>query len=163
MSTHLLKPEGPFPPAGLLRRLAAISYDLLLCLAVQIVTAFIYKLIWMAFVGEARLRELTESGAMDGDPVLSSLLLLVTFAFFAKFWTHAGQTLGMQAWGVRVQNADGSAISLTQALLRFMVAIASGLCLGAGFVWALYDKQGRTWHDIYSNSQLVRLPKRTAG
>ena len=162
MSTRLLKPEGPFPTASLVRRVAAISYDLLLCLAVQIVTAFIYKLIWMAFVGQARLRELTESGAMDGDPVLSSLLLLVTFAFFAKFWTHAGQTLGMQAWGVRVQNADGSAISLTQALLRFMVAIVSGLCLGAGFLWALYDKQGRTWHDIYSNSQLVRLPKRVA-
>ncbi|WNW13574.1 RDD family protein [Pseudomonas sp. DTU_2021_1001937_2_SI_NGA_ILE_001] len=162
MPSRPLQPQGHFAPAHLLRRLAAIAYDLLLCLAVQIVTAFVYKLIWMAFVGEARLRELSDAGATDGDPLLSSLLLLVTFGFFAKFWTHGGQTLGMQVWGVRVQNADGSAISLTQALLRFMVAIASALCLGLGFLWCLYDKQGRTWHDIYSNSQLVRLPRRTA-
>lgn len=160
MPTRHLQPQGSFAPARLIRRLAAASYDLLLCLAVLIVTAFIYKLIWMAFVGQARLRQLSESGAMDGDPLLSTLLLLSAFAFYAGFWTRNGQTLGMQAWGVRVQSPDGSALSLTQALLRFMVAIASGLCFGAGFFWSLYDKQGRTWHDIYSNSVLVRLPRR---
>ena len=84
-----------------------------------IVTAFIYKLVWIAFVGEAKMRTLTESGALDGDPLLSTILLFVLFGFFAKFWTHSGQTLGMQVWGVRVQNADGSRISLWQALLRF--------------------------------------------
>ncbi|KQQ50694.1 hypothetical protein ASF84_20700 [Pseudomonas sp. Leaf127] len=160
MPTHLLQPQGAFAPAPLLRRLAAAGYDLLLCLAILIVTAFIYKLIWMVFVGQARLRQLSDSGAMDGDPVLSTLLLLAAFAFYGGFWTRSGQTLGMQAWGVRVQNADGSAISLTQALLRFMVAIASALCFGAGFFWSLYDRQGRTWHDRYSNSVLVRLPAR---
>ena len=70
-----------------------------------------------------------------------------------------GQTLGMQVWGVRVQNADGSAISLWQALLRFVVAIASLLCVGLGFFWSLFDKQKRSWHDMYSNTQLVRIPK----
>ena len=135
-------------------------YDFLLCTALLMVTTLIYKLIMMAFIGEARLRELSEAGALDGDPLLSTILLFVLFAFFAKFWTHAGQTLGMQVWGVRVQNADGSAISLWQALLRFIVAIASWLCLGLGFFWVLIDKQKRSWHDMYSGSQLVRVPKK---
>lgn len=160
MSRHLLSPQGDFPPASLSRRLAAIFYDALLCFALLLVTAFIYKLVLMAFIGEARLKAMSESGSLDGDPFLSTILLLVIFGFFAKFWTHSGQTLGMQVWGIRVQNADGSGISLLQALLRFMVSIASWLCLGLGFIWALFDKRNRSWHDLYSNSQLVRVPKK---
>ena len=159
MSKPLLTPQGDFPPVGLGRRLAAMFYDLLLCTALLIVTAGAYKMIQMAIIGEARMRELTEAGALDGDPLLSTVLLFVLFGFFAKFWTHGGQTLGMQVWGVRVQNADGTAISLWQALLRFVVSIASWLCLGLGFFWALIDKRQRGWHDIYSESQLVRVPK----
>jgi len=157
--THLLRPEGHFPPAGLVRRFAAIFYDTMLCIALLMVTTLCYKLVQMAFLGEEKLRALSDSGALDGDPLLSSLLLLALFGFFAKFWTHNGQTLGMQVWGIRVQNADGSAISLSQALLRFVIAIASWLCLGLGFFWSLCDKQQRSWHDLYSGSLLVRLPK----
>jgi uncharacterized RDD family membrane protein YckC len=140
--------------------MAAMVYDLVLCLALLIVTTLLYKLAAMAIIGEARLRQLSDAGALDGDPLLSTLLVLVLFGFFATFWTRAGQTLGMQVWGIRVQNADGSAISLWQALLRFMVALVSGLCLGLGFVWVLIDRQKRSWHDVYSASQIVRLPRR---
>ncbi|HGY9636102.1 TPA: RDD family protein [Pseudomonas putida] len=159
MSKPLLTPQGDFPPVGLGRRLAAMFYDFLLCTALLIVTAGAYKMIQMSIIGEARMRELTEAGALDGDPLLSTVMLFALFGFFAKFWTHGGQTLGMQVWGVRVQNADGSAISLWQALLRFVVSIASWLCLGLGFFWVLIDKRKRGWHDIYSESQLVRVPK----
>ncbi|WP_285423048.1 MULTISPECIES: RDD family protein [unclassified Pseudomonas] len=160
MPKHLLSPQGDFPAVGLGRRMAAICYDALLCVALLMVITFLYKLVWMSVVGEARLRQLSESGALDGDPLLSTLLLFALFAFFAKFWTHAGQTLGMQVWGIRVQNADGTGISLWQALLRFVVAIASWLCVGLGFFWSLFDKQKRCWHDLYSETQLVRIPKR---
>jgi uncharacterized RDD family membrane protein YckC len=159
MPKHLLRPQGDFPAASLPRRIAAMCYDALLCFALLLVTAFLYKLVLMGIVGEAKLRAMSESGSLDGDPLLSTLLLFVLFGFFAKFWTHSGQTLGMQVWGIRVQNTDGTGISLWQALLRFVVAIASWLCLGLGFVWALFDKQKRSWHDHYSNTQLVRIPK----
>ena len=159
MSKQPLSPQGVFPAAGLGRRLAAMFYDFLLCTALMIVTTFLYKLIMMAFIGEAKMRALSETGALDGDPLLSTILFFVLFGFFAKFWTHSGQTLGMQVWGVRVQNADGTAISLWQALLRFIVSIGSWLCFGLGFVWSLFDKQKRTWHDMYSGTQLVRIPK----
>ncbi|RCI69267.1 RDD family protein, partial [Pseudomonas aeruginosa] len=32
---------------------------------------------------------------------------------------------------------------------------------GLGFLWMLWDKDKRTWHDRYSESQVVRLPKNT--
>jgi uncharacterized RDD family membrane protein YckC len=159
MAKNLLHPQGDLPPAGLIRRLAAIFYDSLLCCALLIVVAFFYKLIQIGIFGEAQLRQWSDTGALDGDPLLSSLLLLSLFGFFAKFWTHNGQTLGMQVWGVRVQNADGSAINLQQALLRFLIAILSWLVCFAGYLWVFVDKQKRTWHDIYSQSQVVKLPK----
>jgi uncharacterized RDD family membrane protein YckC len=58
-----------------------------------------------------------------------------------------------------VQNADGSR-SACGRLLRFVVSIASWLC-GAGFFWSLFDKQKRSWHDIYSDTRVVRIPKKT--
>jgi uncharacterized RDD family membrane protein YckC len=159
MPKPLLSPQGEFPAAGLGRRLAAMFYDFLLCTALLIVTGGVYKLIQMQIIGESKMRALTESGALDGDPLYSTVLLLVLFGFFAKFWTHSGQTLGMQVWGIRIQNTDGSPISLWQALLRFMVSMASWLCAGLGFFWVLVDKQQRAWHDIYSDSRIVRIPK----
>lgn len=162
MPKHMLSPQGDYAPAGLIRRLAAMFYDFLLCVALMIVVALVYQQgILRLIYGSDHLRELADRGALIGDPLLSTLLVFALFGFFAKFWTHNGQTLGMQVWGLRVQNRDGSAISLLQALLRFMIAIASWLCLGLGFLWMLWDKDKRTWHDRYSESQVVRLPKNT--
>jgi uncharacterized RDD family membrane protein YckC len=45
--------------------------------------------------------------------------------------------------------------------LRFVVAMASWLLLGLGFLWVLWDKESRSWHDIYSDSRTVQLPKHT--
>jgi len=155
----LLVPQGSFPAAGLPRRLAAMFYDFLLCVALLMVTTMIYKAIQGAILGEAQMRAMTDAGLLDRDPLLSTVLVFALFGFFAKFWTHGGQTLGMQVWGVRVQNPDGSAISLWQALLRFVISIGSWLCLGLGFFWVLIDKHKRSWHDMYSETQVVRIPK----
>ncbi|MCS9101276.1 RDD family protein [Pseudomonas aeruginosa] len=162
MPKHMLSPQGDYAPAGLVRRLAAMFYDFLLCVALMMVVTLVYQQgILRLIYGSEHLRELADRGALIGDPLLSTLLVFALFGFFAKFWTHNGQTLGMQVWGLRVQNRDGSAISLLQALLRFMIAIASWLCRGLGFLWMLWDKDKRTWHDRYSESQVVRLPKNT--
>jgi uncharacterized RDD family membrane protein YckC len=159
MPKHLLRPQGDFPIAGLSRRLAAIFYDFLLCIALLIIVTFIYKLILMGFYGQEQLKQMSDSGALDGDPLLSTVLFMSLFGFFAKFWTHNGQTLGMQVWGLRIQNKDGTAITLWQAMLRFLVAIGSWLLLGLGYLWVIWDKEKRTWHDMYSESQVVHLPK----
>ncbi|WP_438282904.1 RDD family protein [Pseudomonas alabamensis] len=160
MTRPLSRPAGDLPPAGLGVRLAAMAYDGLLCIALLVVTAGLYTLARMAILGEARLRALSEAGALDGDPWLRLVLLGVLFGFFALFWMRGGQTLGMQVWRVRVQDEAGGALSLRQAAVRFVVAVVSWGCLGLGVAWALRDGQRRCWHDLCSGSRLVRLPKR---
>jgi len=162
MSRHLLSPQGQFPAASLIRRLAAMFYDSLLCIALMmVVTLFYQQVLLRMFYGSQQLKAVADAGGLDIDPLLSTLLMFSLFAFFAKFWTHNGQTLGMQVWGIRIQNKDGTAIDLWQALLRFLIAIMSWLSLGLGHLWMLWDRDKRTWQDIYSESQAVQLPKNT--
>ena len=160
MSIPQLQPAGNFPPATLIRRFAAMFYDFLLCVALMMVVTLVYQqgVLRLIYGGE-KLKQLADQGGLIGDPLLSSLLFISVFAFFAKFWTHSGQTLGMQVWGVRVQNADGTRISLMQALLRFVIAIVSWGCVGLGFLWMLWDKDKRTWQDRYSESVVIQIPK----
>ncbi len=140
--------------------MAAIFYDFMLCIALVMVVTLIYQQgILRMIYGADALQEMADSGMLDIDPVLSTLVFFSIFAFFAKFWTHGGQTLGMQVWGLRVQNADGSAIDIWQALLRFLIAIFAWLPAGLGFLWILFDTQKRSWSDMYSGSVVVQLPK----
>ena len=160
MSKHALQPAGNFPKAGLGKRLAAVFYDFMLCIALVMVITLVYQQgILRLIYGAEALQVMADSQMLDIDPVLSTLLFFSVFAFFAKFWTHGGQTLGMQVWGLRVQNPDGSAIDVWQALLRFLIAIIAWLPAGLGVWWMLFDKHKRTWSDMYSGSEIVQLPK----
>jgi uncharacterized RDD family membrane protein YckC len=99
-------------------------------------------------------------GSLDyNNPFFRSYLFLIWFVFYAWFWTHGGQTLGMQAWKLRLQRADGGPVTPWQALLRFLAAFPSLLLFGLGMLWMLVDRDRMTWHDRFSESVIVRLPK----
>lgn len=136
------KPVSEPRCAGLARRLAAMFYDALLILAIWMITLLVMVV------------------ANGGEPVLGApvqtLLFLEAFTFFAYFWTRAGQTAGMRAWRLRLVSNAGGRVSLHQATLRFAVALAALGAFGIGYLWALIDRQGRTWPDLASNSRVVR-------
>lgn len=130
-----------------MRRLAAILYDTLLLIAVLLVAT-------------ALLLPFTHGDAIEAhNPYYRTYLLFVCFFYFAWPWTHGGQTLGMRAWRLRVQHPAGGAISIWQALLRFAAGAVSWIILGLGFFWSLIDRKRRAWHDIFSESVLVTLPR----
>lgn len=142
--------------APLWRRLAAMLYDSVLIFAIWMVVGF---LVLRSFgVEQAR--------TVDGNVVvLNPLYQYTTFAamlgsaflFFGWFWTRSGQTLGMQAWKLKVQNADGSAISWRQASLRYVVGPFALAPVALGYFWMLIDGERRTWTDIVSNSTVVKI------
>ena len=136
------------PRCGLLRRLAAILYDTLLLAAVLVVATI------------PSLFLIDPKAPTQEHPILTIWLFLVSFFFFAWFWIHGGQTLGMRAWRIKIQTRDGQRISWWQAMLRFLVAMASWGALGLGFLWSLVDKEKMTWHDRYSETVLVLLPRK---
>lgn len=140
--------NAPLAKCSLWRRLAAALYDAVLLFGVLGVAATIA----LPFTGDL--------GDGRHHPLFTTYLFLVSFLFFAWFWTHGGQTLGMKVWHIRLQNRGGGPISYWQAVLRFLVAIASWLVFGLGFLWSLLDREKLTWHDRYSMTELVVVPKK---
>ncbi len=155
-------PEDPntLPIAPLWRRFAAILYDSLLVIALLFVVTALYLAAAAGIMGTEELKTHLDSGGMERDPFYKTVLFLSVFFFFAYFWQRIGQTLGMQVWRIRIQNADGTSITWTQCLLRFMIAILSWLCLGLGYFWMLWDRDRLTWQDRYSESKVVVVPLR---
>jgi uncharacterized RDD family membrane protein YckC len=133
-------------PAGLLVRLLAMFYDSLLLLSALLIATALALMV-------------TGGTLSYHNPFFRTFLFLICFSFYAWFWLHGGQTLGMRAWRLRLQRFDGRAITIWQALLRFMVAIPSLAIGGLGLLWMLVDKDGLAVHDRVSESTIVRLPK----
>jgi uncharacterized RDD family membrane protein YckC len=134
--------NGSISKPSFLRRLTAIIYDLLLLIA-------------LLFVATALLLPLNGGEAFTAQQFFFPLyLLLVSFFFYAWFWTHGGQTLGLRAWNMKVLTLDKKPINWKQALLRFITAIVSWGFFGLGFWWVLIDKNRRSWHDNLSKTAL---------
>ncbi|NVK36915.1 MAG: RDD family protein [Gammaproteobacteria bacterium] len=133
--------------AGVLVRFAALLYDALLVLGLWFLVGIIFV---AANQGEH---------ANPHNPFLPSALFIVTLWFNTHFWRRGGQTLGMRAWRLRLLNRNKGPLTLTQCLLRFLVSIASLGLLGLGYIWLLFDKDKLTWHDRYSDTQVIREPK----
>jgi uncharacterized RDD family membrane protein YckC len=90
------------------------------------------------------------------DPAYAAGLLLTWFAYLAWCWRRGGMTLGMRAWRVRIERVAGGRPGWGACGLRFLVSLLSAAAAGLGFLWSLFDPQRRCWHDILSNTRLVR-------
>ncbi|MDG2091421.1 MAG: RDD family protein [Gammaproteobacteria bacterium] len=141
--------------ASLWRRLAAIVYDSIVMLAIWIVVGFF---VLSSFGIEQA--QMVENDRVVMDPyyriTLFTSMLVSAYLFFAWFWTHSGQTLGMQAWKLRVQNTDASAISYKQSLIRFVVAPLSFILLGAGYFYMFFNTEKLTLPDLLSHSVVLK-------
>ncbi|PKM06926.1 MAG: hypothetical protein CVV14_10525 [Gammaproteobacteria bacterium HGW-Gammaproteobacteria-4] len=140
----------PASPANMGWRLVAMIYDLLPLLALWFLTSGLLLL------------------ARGGTPVTPgsataiaefALLWLVTGAYATVSWRRGGQTIGMRPWRLRVVDAHGRDPSWRAVLLRYVLAGLSLAAFGLGFVWALFDPQRRTWHDLAAGTLMVRLAR----
>ncbi|WP_116475190.1 RDD family protein [Zobellella maritima] len=135
------------PRAGVIRRLGSWLYDFLVVVALLMVAGFIgYGLVQLALaLSWIDLGPHADAAALLGASPLYSLYLgSIIIGFYGWFWHTSGQTIGMRAWRLRVQNTDGSRLSISQALVRAVTAL---LGLGNFWVWlnpgtklALQDK-----------------------
>jgi uncharacterized RDD family membrane protein YckC len=92
--------------------------------------------------------------------VFQLYLVGVLFAYFSAFWLRSGQTLAMKTWRIRLVNPDGGPITRKQAALRFILALLGLALVGAGFWWALFDRDRQFFHDRIAGTRLVRVPRK---
>lgn len=68
-----------------------------------------------------------------------------------------GRTIGKMAMGIRIARPDGSPVDVGTAAARAGMAIVSGFALGIGYLWAAWDPERRTWHDMVANTRAFRI------
>lgn len=133
-------------PASLFKRLAVIGYDGLLLIAIL-------------FIATALTLPLNGGEAITNEHPLFPFLVIywffISFIFYAWFWTHGGQTLGMKTWNLELISTDNKIITWKQSFVRFCCAILSTLLFGLGFIWSLLNEKKSTLHDIFSNTILI--------
>lgn len=148
------------PRAGLLRRLAALLYDIFLIFAIWLCMGFILLFVFGLFADNT-------SELVDGQVQTHPVLLLLNFFmmvgtaayFYVWFWHRTGQTLGMIAWRIKALRADNTAIPLQQGLIRFMAAWPAFWLGGLGYLWLYVDKNHDALHEKLSGTKTVLLPK----
>lgn len=150
-------PTAPAPSALLLRRLAALFYDFWVCVALWLLLSLLFTLAFN-LSGHGVRENIAPFSAWQWG--LWACCWLTTGAYAVLSWRRGGQTLGMRAWKIAVVDPAGRPAATKALWRRFAWGGLSLLAFGAGFWWALLDRQRLGWHDRASATRLVRLPPR---
>ena len=158
--TTIQSPSDDFPRAGFRRRLASWIYDFLLAFAVYMTAgAMSFLLMYIAHYfglfdmqGQLHFSDTISNTFWLKWPNEFWQLAWVSF-FFVFFWTKSGQTLGMKAWRLRVQNIDGSLMNKTTAIKRLIPTL-----LGLGNITVLFDRKNKlSLQDRLTKTEVVVL------
>ena len=67
--------------------------------------------------------------------------------YFCLMHAWCGRTIGKKIMGIRLVACDDDGLNVGICFLRWVGYFASALPLFFGFLWAMLDVEGRTWHD----------------
>ena len=158
--TRMNETTSKYPPVTLVKRLFAIAYDLLLLTALLFAVGVLVAGIMTFTLNEGNAITEEHPFYFESQLIILSIMICASYVFFGWFWIHGGQTLGMKTWRIQLTTRNNKNMSWKQAAIRFLVAFISWLILGMGFLWSLFDKEKRTWHDILSATKLIQLHKK---
>lgn len=132
-------------PPGLARRFACAVYEWLILAALVLVACFPF----LALAGDAT--------AGWRRHLLQAYVLFVVGAYLVWFWTHGGQTLAMKTWRIRLESAEGGAVTRPAAIRRYLFALAGLALAGIGFLWAFLDRDRQFLHDRLARTRLTAI------
>jgi len=83
---------------------------------------------------------------------------LAGFYFFV-YVCYSGETPGLQWLGLRVVDLQGHPPARGPLFARALGGLLSAAALGMGYLWAVADEEGLTWHDRMSKTFVTRDPR----
>ena len=121
--------SGALPPLS--RRVGALAIDVLLC---SVICIFLFR---------------------SGGFLHVMKFPLVWFVYSFLFLKRMGATPGKRILRMRVVQAGGLPMSKKQALWRAAFSVLSGYAFLLGYVWALFEKDRRGWHDLLAGTIVI--------
>ena len=133
--------------ANLFTRLMALVIDPLIAI-----------LLWGLAVG--LLGNVSQDLGLLAAFLLPVIYLIWFLSLLAKGLTPGKKLLGLQV----VDHQTGGYPGFGKMFLReFVGRILSGLFLGLGYFWALFDRNGQAWHDKLAGTVVVKSTTRMSG
>jgi len=149
-----------FPRAGFRRRFGSWVYDALLFIAIFMLSGYfcigvLIALDTQGIISIVRNNFEINWNASDIGYRIAFFIWCITCVslFFIYFWAKSGQTLGMKAWRLRLQEQDGSLITKTTGLKRLLPTL-----LGLGNLTVIFDRKNKlSLQDRLTNTEVVVL------
>ena len=95
-----------------------------------------------------------------GQLIGGLLGLAISVGYYGYFWSTTGQTVGKMVMGLKVVSAEnGGVIDIGTALLRWVGYFISGIAIGLGFLWILWDPMHDGWHDKIAKTKVIKVSK----
>lgn len=101
-----------------------------------------------------------DGASLGGGIAIGVVGILAIFVFYTlRLLATKGQTWGRRIAGVKVVRADTGAVpGWGRAFGRVLFAqFISGQCCYLGYLWMLWDKDKRTWHDMVAGTRVVKV------
>ncbi len=99
-------------------------------------------------------------GAVIDNAAVTVVILLVAGVGAIIWWIKLmaqGYTPGKKILGLRVLTTSGTPATLRTMVLRDWIGkYISGVFLGLGYFWALFDRDRQSWHDKLATTVVVR-------
>ena len=130
-----------FAPFGI--RLAAVLVDLMILGVANAILILIYM-----FVFHVPQKVIEDSLAIN----IPGLFLEACYQVY--FLSQFGGTPGKMLMGLRVIAADGSRLTVTHALGRYLAFWVSAFTLGIGFLIVIFDPERRALHDHIAKTRV---------
>lgn len=127
---------------------AAFIYDLLILMALSLVLSALFTTI----AGEGFYQyELWRS-------LFQFTWVTMVTGYYAYSWKKSGQTIGMKAWRLRVNNQDNTPLTNRDILTRLTAATLNVFLLNLGWLGYL-GKSGLSLTDKLSTTRIERIEK----
>ncbi|GAB4437066.1 MAG: RDD family protein [bacterium] len=141
--------------AGFFSRLLAFTIDMLILNALFLIISFILDF-FLSYLFQY-------IGITDEDfsyKVIGSIIyftcVLVMFFYFTYSTHRTGMTIGKKVLGIKVVNEYGQNPEISEAIKREVFGkMLSGLFMGLGFIWALFDKKNQALHDKIAKTYVI--------
>lgn len=146
--------KGNLKLAGFKRRLVASVFDSLILGLIQ--WGFFFTL-----GGTVTSFKVSTGGPMT---LQFSGSLLISLLYTIGFWVkRGGQTPGKQIMHIKIITEDPKELDWFTAFIRYIGYWVSGIPLGLGYLWMLFDPNKQTWHDKIAKTYVVEADTKEPG
>jgi uncharacterized RDD family membrane protein YckC len=143
--------------AGFWRRFAAVLIDTLVLLIIITPLAYFFShgSYLPGFDPEGDVAAQLVTLQLDWNYLLINDLLPMILVIF--FWVRFRGTPGKQLMNCEVVDANTFGnLTIGQSILRYIGYFLSTLPLGLGFLWVLWDKKKRGFHDMLAHTVVIQ-------